>query len=373
MRTLQYTLLPCAGALLGAVRCRTPPTRLDLVVQERSRYENLFALELAVCTGAAPLDGFLWRGGAGAETALDRCSSIRRGFAQICEASTADQLVEAVRHAGIACETPWTVEHVPLWSTLRSGARRDDWRFAGLSVALAQTIDGPPALLGAAAAPDNCVRFGVLEGETLRFGVLLNGARGAQAADRDAEWAARTFKFSGALDAEVARAIVNIVVDSRSDSGPPQLFDPCCGSGTNLWAAACRGATVVGSHRDATKADGCRRNLEHAGVAFEGIDVRDASSDALPAASEADCAVLNLPWGEKVRQTHGENDQILANVASHLRSGTPGACLTTDGGARRWEGLGYDLENEADIMPGSTKRGKASFDGQATCYLLRVR
>lgn len=373
MRALQCALLPCAGAL-GAVRCRTPPTRLDLVLQERSRYENLFALELAVCAGAAPLDGFLWRGGAGAEAALVRCSSIRRGFAPICEASSSSGLLDAVKNAVVTCETPWTVEHVPLWSTLRSGARRDDWRFAGLSMALAQTIDGPPALLGAAAAPDSCVRFGVLEGETLRFGVLLNGARGAQAADRDAEWAARPFKFSGALDAEVARAIVNIVVDSRSDTEPPpRLYDPCCGSGTNLWAAACRGATVAGSDRDATKVDGCRRNLEHAGVAHDIIDVRDASRDALPAASEADCAVLNLPWGEKVRQTHGENDQILANVASHLQSGTPVACLATDGSMRDWASLGYDLENEADIMPGSTKRGKASFDGQATCYLLRVR
>ena len=318
---LSLLLLPCcAGALLlGAVRCSTaPPTVLDLVLQERQRYEQLFGLELAVCAGATPLDGLLWRGGAGAETALDRCSSVRRGFAQICEASTAAGLVEAVRQAGVACETPWTVEHVPLWSTLRAGARRDDhWRFSGLALALAQTVAGPPALLGASAAPDSCVRFGVLEGETLRFGVLRKGVRGAGAADRDAHWAARPFKFSGALDAEVSRAIVNIVVDSRSDATPPpRLFDPCCGSGTNLWAAACRGGSVAGSDRDATKADGCRRNLAHAGVALESVGVRDASRDALPAASDADCAVLNLPWGEKVRQTHGENDRILANVAA---------------------------------------------------------
>ena len=329
----------------------------------------------AITTASTPLDGLLWRGGAGAETALDRCSSVRRGFAQICEASTAAGLVEAVRQAGVACETPWTVEHVPLWSTLRAGARRDDhWRFSGLALALAQTVTGLPALLGASAAPDSCVRFGVLEGETLRFGVLRKGVRGAGAADRDAHWAARPFKFSGALDAEVSRAIVNIVVDSRSDTTPPpRLFDPCCGSGTNLWAAACRGGSVAGSDRDATKADGCRRNLAHAGVAFESVGVRDASRDALPAASDADCAVLNLPWGEKVRQTHGENDRILANVAAHLRSGTPVACLATDGDGRDWGRLGYELERAADVTPGTTKRGKASFDGAATCYLLRVR
>ena len=28
---------------------------------------------------------------------------------------------------------------------------------------------------------------------------------------------------------------------------------------------------MAGSDRDATKADGCRRNLEHAGVAFESV------------------------------------------------------------------------------------------------------
>ena len=130
---------------------------------------------------------------------------------------------------------------------------------------------------------------------------------------------------------------------------------------------------MAGSDRDATKADGCRRNLEHAGVAFESVGVRDASRDALPAASDADCAVLNLPWGEKVRQTHGENDRILANVAAHLRSGTPVACLATDGDGRDWGRLGYELERAADVTPGTSKRGKASFDGAATCYLLRVR
>ena len=72
---------------------------------------------------------------------------------------------------------------MPLWSPLRAGARRDDhWRFSGLALALAQTVTGPPALLGASAAPDSCVRFGVLEGETLRFGVLRKGERGAGAA-----------------------------------------------------------------------------------------------------------------------------------------------------------------------------------------------
>ena len=108
-------------------------------------------------------------------------------------------------------------------------------------------------------------------------------------------------------------------------------------------------------------------------MAFDDIGVRDASRDALPAASDADCAVLNLPWGEKVRQTHGENDRILANVAAHLRSGTPVACLATDGGGREWGRLGYEVERAADVTPGTTKRGKASFDGAATCYLLRVR
>ena len=130
---------------------------------------------------------------------------------------------------------------------------------------------------------------------------------------------------------------------------------------------------MAGSDRDAAKADGCRRNLEHAGVAFDDIGVRDASRDALPAASDADCAVLNLPWGEKVRQTHGENDLILANVATQLRPGTPVACLATDGDGRDWGRLGYELERAADVTPGTSKRGKASFDGAATCYLLRVR
>ena len=64
---------------------------------------------------------------------------------------------------------------------------------------------------------------------------------------------------------------------------------------------------------------------------------------------------------------------ISTQVAAHLRSGTPVACLATDGGGRDWGRLGYEVERAADVTPGTTKRGKASFDGAATCYLLRVR
>ena len=87
--------------------------------------------------------------------------------------------------------------------------------------------------------------------------------------------------------------------------------------------------------------------------------------DAPPARWRDDAGSLPL-----VHPTHW---LISTQVAAHLRSGTPVACLATDGGGRDWGRLGYEVERAADVTPGTTKRGKASFDGAATCYLLRVR
>ena len=139
--------------------------------QERSRYEALFALELQVCAEATRLDTMLHECAGDRLDALRGLSACRLAVAPLAEASVDDPagLVAAVGALDLEAATPWTVEHVPLWSTLRYGRRTATWRFAGLSLALAQAVDGPPALAGTAAT--DAVRFGVLEGDAgLRFG-----------------------------------------------------------------------------------------------------------------------------------------------------------------------------------------------------------
>ena len=123
----------------------------------------------------------------------------------------------------------------------------------------------------------------------------------------------------------MSRALVNVAVDScrgLEGGAPRSLYDPCAGSGTNLYSAALRGLRASGSDRDATKVAGCRRNLDH--VRLPGsVATVDASEDAarlLHRAADADCCVLNLPWGEKVREAfRGDNDKILANVSRACR------------------------------------------------------
>lgn len=375
VRWVLIAALPALDALLlpAQVACRVPPREVLLVAKDRSRYEALFELELEVCAGAEKVDEFLFRGERAARS-LPYLSGVRFGFLQMASApcGSPEVLVERAASAGIRADARWTLEHVPLWSTSRLGRRsHDSWRFSGLALALAQSIGGRPSLLGTSSSADAAsatTRFAVLEGsETLRFGVVVEGG----GTFRDDAWKERPFAFSGGLDPEVSRALVNVAVDSCG-TFPGTFFDPCAGSGTNLYSAALRGIPgIAGGDVDATKVRGCGANLERARVAAS-VETLDAS---VPFSKDADCFVLNLPWGERVREEPGGNDRILRNVAGAARKGTP-VCVLGRGTARSsdaWARLGFDLRREVDIFPGRAKRGRASFRGCATAHLLVAR
>ena len=345
---------------------------LLLVGKERSRYDELFELEMAVSAKARRVDELLYVGAFGdAQGALPHLSSCRLAVAPLAEAAVGEpaELVAAVRRLGLEAARPWTVEHVPLWRTLRSGARRHaTWRFSGLSLALAQAIGGAAPALGGVGAPEpGGVRFAVLEGaESLRFGCVVHEDDEA----RDAAWNTRPFSFSGALDPEVARALVNVAADSAA-GGAASFYDPCCGSGTLLYAAAHRGLEASGSDRNARAVEGARENLRAAAAAGR-VFVRDASSDVL--AHGAACCVVNPPWGEKVANYAGDNDHVLANLARGSAAGVSVACVDREARSpAAWSALGFDVLHACHILPGKASRGKASFDGGAAVTVLRVR
>ena len=363
--------LATLSLLLASTACLivppTAPPKLLIVSQERSRYEALFALELQVCAEATRLDTMLHECAGDRLDALRGLSACRLAVAPLAEASVDDPagLVAAVGALDLEAATPWTVEHVPLWSTLTGGRRAHaDWRFGGLSLGLAQQISGaPPALGGASNAGPGATRFVVLEGdETLRFGsVALEAARD------DGAWNARPYTFAGALDPAVARALVNVAADCR-DPPAASLFDPCCGSGTTLRAAAARGLRAAGADRDAKAVAGASKNLE----AYD-ADVFERDGSLPFPAHGAECCVLNPPWGEKVRDDFGANDRILANLAAASAPGTPVALLDREPRSEAaFARLGYDVLHACEIFPGKANRGKASFAGAARVSVLRV-
>jgi hypothetical protein len=185
-------------------------------------------------------------------------------------------------------------------------------------------------------------------------------------------WAARPFVFSAALSIEIAAMCVNILSTrlwNKRGLLPHQatFFDPCCGSGTTLYAAEGKGyGKIIGSDVNVDFVRGTRRNLEYTRGLQEAIHpskcalfVKDAAYSALPwrpledelpgaavdtgtAASpsssptspspvaQADVVFCNLPWNENVGEYYRENEQILGALASEMRLGCECAFVTKE-------------------------------------------
>ena len=238
-----------------------------------------------------------------------------------------------------------------------------------LLCSLAQAFPNPPALTMAEAQ----VTFSVFATEN----VLYFGQKALTPAHDLAEvdaalWARRPFVFSAALSVELAQSVVAVLrhqlARGRGPSAPPPtLFDPCCGSGTTLFAAAMAGFRVLGSDVNADFVAGTQENLlKHAGVgdSLQGLFVKDAAQKALPwrpfgtpsraglasPVAAADAVFCNFPWNEAVGQYHGETEQIVAALAADMRPGCQCAFVTKQPlpvGALR--DMGYQVAAVVDV------------------------
>mmetsp|Transcript_19272 Transcript_19272/g.44302 ORF Transcript_19272/g.44302 Transcript_19272/m.44302 type:complete len:509 (-) Transcript_19272:68-1594(-) len=123
-------------------------------------------------------------------------------------------------------------------------------------------------------------------------------------------WERRPFDFSACLDPFVATAAVNIAASAhlrlhKRTSVPPvplRVFDPCCGSGTILAAAAALGHTALGADLRAEFVSRVPSNLELLGLQVAQLAVQDATGPFLPLLlsdeQRPDVVVCNPPWGK---------------------------------------------------------------------------
>ncbi len=111
---------------------------------------------------------------------------------------------------------------------------------------------------------------------------------------------------SSALEARVARALVNLVV-------PPArtLIDPCCGSGSLLLEAAALGLTAYGADSNPRMVRMAQRNLLHFGYAPH-VELADAREWQ----RTADALVTDLPYGRQLASAEASIPAILAHAAS---------------------------------------------------------
>eukprot|EP00601_Ochromonadales_sp_CCMP2298_P030169 CAMPEP_0173341986 /NCGR_PEP_ID=MMETSP1144-20121109/9919_1 /TAXON_ID=483371 /ORGANISM="non described non described, Strain CCMP2298" /LENGTH=120 /DNA_ID=CAMNT_0014288455 /DNA_START=65 /DNA_END=424 /DNA_ORIENTATION=+ len=96
-------------------------------------------------------------------------------------------------------------------------------------------------------------------------------------------WAKRPFQYSAALHLELAEAALGILIHTHRGAGegsaPLTLLDPCCGSGTTLYAALNRGLSVVGRDVNPRCVEGSRNNLQYMDMLQERVhlSVQDAT------------------------------------------------------------------------------------------------
>ena len=342
------------------------PLQRHVVMKERRRLNDLFELELSTGFGAEKVDDYLFRWDDEREPSF--AAATRLTVDLVASAPDVGSFLDQL--TGLEVDDYW-LEHVPLWSTLTEGSRRQPWTWRGLGLRLAKRISGEPALSEATAT----TRLAVLQStERLYCGVIV-----AETTNEET-WSRRPFSFSGAANLEVAKAMANLI-DCRAKS----VVDPCCGSGTLLYAAALAGAhEVTGFDLNKEAIDGARRNFDHVCVDPSKVHlaVRDGRVPSSSSSSSSrhdddrfDAMLLNLPWGEKVKELyHGDNDVILRNAQRDLlKQGAMAAVLARDRRSEtNWRRLGYDLLHDVDVGPGGNKRGKASFPGNTSLAILRV-
>ena len=143
-------------------------------------------------------------------------------------------------------------------------------------------------------------------------------------------WAARPYSFSAATDLSLARLAVALALQHRQGrrgsahealAGTPEtldapdpgdgsaraaaqvaVLDPCCGSGSVLFAAALQGARSIGCDLNPLAVRGSLANLAHASSSLgwapgTATVIEHDCTAALPeAACATDVVVASLPW-----------------------------------------------------------------------------
>jgi len=146
----------------------------------------------------------------------------------------------------------------------------------------------------------------------------------------------RPFFSPISLHPRYARALVNLTRVRKGQT----LLDPFCGTGGILLEASTIGVRVLGSDISKEMINGCKKNMDHIGVAWERLEVADVG-EALEVFGQVDAVATDPPYGrsattrkEPVNDLHARG---VASIAQVLKSGSyagvvlPQPCQATNG------------------------------------------
>jgi hypothetical protein len=365
------SLLPAEGT--------TAAQPLLLLTKRRTRLREVYDLELDLQLGrhrlAEEAHG-LWsvKAAADGEAVLARLPGLacaRAAVVELAQAPDAASLVAAVAALSISAPDGWSLWFECLDSSQQSN---DSWTTGRvpLSCALAQHITGPVNLLNPSTL------FVLLETRLCLRLCLTVGTGASQKFER--LWASRPFTFSAALDTDVAASMVSMLTavvasaitratsssSSSSNSGsnkhieqPLRLLDPCVGSGTLTAQALQRGHSVTAFDVNPRCAAGAALNLQcldSSSTQRATIAVHDAQQPFPKQynVSAVQGVMVNLPWGQNLREREGVVEGILLNIARTVRAATPLVIASGSSLASVLQQLGYTVLREAPVSNGKS-------------------
>lgn len=335
-----------------------------------SRYAAVQRLELEAA-GCIPLAPRLWRAPKKAD--LIGTASIELVLAVLARALTFNSLLELLANEGLRTDAPWRLRY----ESLLSHSVRDDAsiRQSDRLCAIARYLTAPPALRSTS---EQAVELVVLRTSRLWYIASVVESPMLTRARHIDVWRSRPYSFSAATDPILARLVLSAAYRAyRGPSQSPGVFDPCCGSGTLLFAAAQRGLPSWGCDLNPLATRGARANLAHAAqqlswpsVVAPAVYTHD-SSNGLPAAlrthTDVELVVANLPWGREQRiPSERYLEGLLLTVRTHLPDANVYCLLTATSLRRMLPAIGLHLEAEVDV-------GGDGGRGRVRCVLTIAR
>ena len=333
------------------------PSRL-VVSPPSSRYASLHAEELNRL--GLPLGSRLWK--VASTSLVDDAASVHELLTPLLRAVDFKGLLQSLDASDAIDDAPWTLRYE------NHGNGQADERAQTYLNAIARYLPGPPALLTGTSGGQNTRDYVLLRSRRLWY---LTAADSTVQDDRERAldvWTRRPYTFSAATDLLLARAALSLALQAHHQNDHSSertiVLDPCCGSGTNLFAAATRGLPSIGCDLNPIAVEGANANLKHAAKALEWPKdvhptvVKHDVSDALSAIPHADLPKVGvvlgvLPFGRQQRLDHAHHIRdLLERLTQQLPTTTTYALLSATSIAPTLRECGLELLSEERTIGG---------------------
>jgi hypothetical protein len=320
----------------------------------------------------------------------------------IATGQSPQELLDNISMGASSDAKKWTLDYDVLEPLLKCSMHpKRSFSSTMLMCAVARILPGEPLLTSTTQRTDEVVSYMIIETSSQLYLTLKqscnagvsNGSKSDLQNLFRTSWARRPFQYSGAINLDVAIAVVDILRDLIRRNNNPRsvrMLDPTCGSGTFLalalmtWSADCN-VEVTGIDSNPKCSLGSAQNLQYLfrtssgenNVIVESIDVDTSWSLILNSnithtsaraniysgnsmhlqyfiSHKFDCAVANLPWNRNTFEFQGGignnkciNSRILEATAAALLPGSPFVVIS--GGSQREKQSSQLIRNELDL------------------------